>query len=68
MAVEVKTSNTFEGGVPRQLFQTNIKMLGGLGCPYSVTPDGRFLINTRVEANNSAPMTIVLNWTADLKK
>jgi len=36
---------------------------------YAVSPDGqRFLINVPVEAQTSAPITVVLNWTADLKK
>ena len=69
MAVATKTGGKFETGVPRQLLQTNIKVLGGLGYPYSVSPDGqRFLINTRIEANNLAPMTIVLNWAEGLNK
>ncbi|MFZ0062453.1 MAG: protein kinase [Pyrinomonadaceae bacterium] len=69
MAVETTTEGKFNLGVPKQLLQTNIKMIGGLGYPFSVSPDGqRFLINTRVEASNLAPMTIVLNWAEGLKK
>jgi hypothetical protein len=38
------------------------------GRPYAVALDGqRFLILAPVEANNPAPMTVVLNWAADLK-
>ena len=38
---------------------------------YDVTADGkRFLINTRaqLEEATSTPITVVLNWTAGLKK
>ncbi len=39
------------------------------GYAYDVTTDGqRFLINTIVEQKASAPITLVLNWTADLKR
>ena len=42
--------------------------LGGR-YPYDVSADGqRFLINTAPEQAVSAPITVVLNWTAGLKK
>jgi Tol biopolymer transport system component len=69
MVAETTTEGKFNPGVPKQLLQTNIKIIGGLGYPYSVSPDGkRILINTRLEANNLAAMTIVLNWAEGLKK
>ena len=47
---------------------SSLKELGG-GNSYAVTSDGqRFLINTLVEADQSSPMKIVLNWTSSLKK
>jgi serine/threonine protein kinase len=68
MAVEIKSSQPFEIGVPRQLFQTAIKNLQRSLC-YSPSKDGqRFLINTYAEVSNPAPMTVVFNWTTDLKK
>ena len=37
--------------------------------PYTVSADGqRFLVNTPLEEDNSSPVTVVLNWTAELKK
>jgi hypothetical protein len=34
-----------------------------------VSPDGqRFLVNTLTEEPTSAPITLVVNWTAALKK
>ena len=67
MSVEIKPGLALETAVPRQLFQTSIKINSG-GRPYDVRPDGaRFLIKTPAEANNPAPMTIILNWQAGLK-
>ena len=68
MSAEIRFSGKFENGVPQQLFQTNIKNSGG-GLCYGAAADGqRFLVNTFVEGDNPAPMTIVLNWTNDLKR
>jgi len=68
MSVEITTSPKFGGGVPRQLFQANMKSINQGWC-YGVTNDGqRFLVNTFVQNLNSAAMTIVLNWTTDLKQ
>ena len=33
---------------------------------YAVVPDGRFLMNAAADDATSAPITIVLNWTAGL--
>jgi len=68
MSAEIKSGAAFEIGVPRQLLQTRIKLNSGT-CPYDVTRDGsRFLIKVETEATNLAPMTVVLNWTSDLKR
>jgi eukaryotic-like serine/threonine-protein kinase len=74
MAVEVSTSPIFKAGIPRPLFQAPIWGGGTFHnvTRYDVTADGkRFLIN-RVTADAAtsapAPITIVLNWTALLKK
>jgi Tol biopolymer transport system component len=67
MAVPVKsTATTFEVGVAVPLFATRTRGY----TPYDVAPDGRFLINTATDAAtaNSAPITVVLNWAAGLKK
>jgi hypothetical protein len=72
IAVEVKTAPTFEYGPPKTLFQTQILRLAGftLVFQYDVAPDGkRFLLNNAVSGGtNSSPITVVLNWTAGLKK
>jgi hypothetical protein len=65
MAVPVKsTATTFEPGVGIPLFDTHTVGF----TPYDVAPDGRFLINTVMESGNASTITVVLNWTAGLKK
>jgi eukaryotic-like serine/threonine-protein kinase len=74
MAADVHASGSaFEVGAPKQLFRPQI--LGGLGggpnssWRYAVSRDGqRFLMNTALDQSVSAPVTVVTNWTADLKK
>ena len=69
MAVDVRgDSDKFEVGSPRALFELHGVSIGPGVAPYSVNRDGqRFLFNTLVEENSSAPMTVVENWTAALK-
>jgi Tol biopolymer transport system component len=58
----------FDVGVVKQLFATRIVTFAGF-YQYDVSADGqRFLINTTPEQSASAPITVVLNWTAGLKK
>ena len=62
-AAVTSTGDSFSVGVPQVLFDT--RMVGG----YDVTADGqRFLINQRVREDVPAPLTVVLNWTAELEK
>ena len=69
MTVEVNgSSGTFEAGIPRALFDLRINSINGFS-DYDVTADGqRFLVNTLVEQNARSPVTVVMNWTADLKR
>jgi eukaryotic-like serine/threonine-protein kinase len=58
--------SSFEVDAVKPLFQTRAT---GIRYSYDVSADGqRFLINTTPEQTSSAPITIVLNWTAGLKK
>jgi serine/threonine protein kinase len=58
--------SSFEVGAVKPLFQTRAT---GLEDRYAVSSDGqRFLINTAPEQAASAPITVVLNWAAELKK
>ena len=70
MAVEVKTAGGFEAGIPKALFPTRASMPPGLStAAYAVTADGqRFLINSEGEEAASQPATVVMNWTAGLRK
>ncbi len=65
-AVNDKGAN-FEVGAVKPLFEARF-VTGGRN-QYAVSADGqRFLINTTPEQEASAPITVVLNWTAGLKK
>jgi serine/threonine protein kinase/Tol biopolymer transport system component len=70
MAVPVKGETAFEPGVPKVLFQTRVPALTVYDRNfYDVTKDGqRFLINTLMDETVSSSITLVLNWTARLKR
>jgi Tol biopolymer transport system component len=68
MAVDVKTDSGFEAGDARALFPTRIKT-GATSREYDVSSDGeRFLVNNVISEENVAPITLVQNWTAGLKR
>jgi Tol biopolymer transport system component len=60
------TASGFEVGTPVSLFRTT-----GVSTPgysYDISPDGqRFLINS-LDEQTAAPVVLVVNWPADLKK
>nr|MDP9361650.1 protein kinase [Acidobacteriota bacterium] len=68
VAVDVSArGEEFVAGIPRVLFQTNIRRTPG--PQWDVSPDGkRFLINTVVQQTEAAPLTLVHNWETALKK
>jgi serine/threonine protein kinase len=65
-SVPIRTGTTFEKGTPVELFQvssrrTNIPQ-------YDVFPDGRsFIVNTVVTEKAATPLTLVQNWTSQVK-
>src|SRR5216684_5428148 len=64
----VKAGATIETGVPKPLFQTPLSVVFPREDQYCVTADGRrFLIGEPV-ADAAKPTTVVLNWTAGLKR
>jgi hypothetical protein len=64
MAVAVSPGPEFRVGPPTSLFQTPAGAIVGDG-----TADGkRFLLIAPVGPSTSVPFTVVLNWTAGLKK
>ena len=55
-------------GIPHPLFQVPFRRTPNPRNVFDVTADGqRFLVNTLVEGALSAPITWVLNWTAELE-
>jgi hypothetical protein len=72
MAVGVTSSSTtLEVSPPKSLFATQIKWMEiqAVAHHYAAAPDGqRFLICSATEDARSVPVTIVLNWSAALKK
>jgi len=71
MAAPVTTGANFDAGTPVALFQTNPRQPVPLFdlFAYDVTREGqRFLILTQLKQAETAPMSIVLNWTAKLNK
>ncbi len=70
MAAPVNGKGTsVEVGVVKTLFQVGAGATIGLRYRYGVSADGqRFLINRAPAQAASAPITVVLNWTAGLKK
>jgi hypothetical protein len=67
MATAVKTTPDFEAGVPAPLFDARLAV--GPGRQFDVSSDAkRFLLNRALGDEASAPITLVLNWTAELKR
>jgi Tol biopolymer transport system component len=65
------TPTTLEVGAPATLFPTRIKWMEiqAVAHHYAPAPDGqRFLISSATDEARSVPITIVLNWSAALKK
>jgi Tol biopolymer transport system component len=67
MATEVNAKGlNFEVGAVKPLFQTKPQRPGTI---YDAGRDGqRFLVNTSSAQKSSTPVTLVVHWTADLKK
>jgi len=45
-----------------------VRLPRGIDSWFDVTKDGRFLIPVQVEQAAKAPITVVINWQAGLKK
>ena len=70
MSSAVKTGGTeFQFAAPKPLFKTRMLAWMTNFHEYDVSPDGqRFLIGTLIGEPKAPPPTVILNWTADLKK
>lgn len=55
-------------GDPRLERKVAIKVLLVTIAPYAVSARRRFLLNTLIDESGSAPLTVVVNWTAELKR
>ena len=69
MAVDIEAAgDTPVVGIPQPLFQVPFSRSSFPRNVFDVTTDGqRFLVNTFVEGALGAPITWVLNWTAELE-
>ena len=78
MAVPIQLtsqSQALDAGAAMPLFQKRLAAggnitVGGFNskAQYAVAPDGRFLMNVAADEPVASPITVVLNWTAGLKK
>ena len=71
MAVPVTTGANFDAGAPVALFQATPRqpVLVYDRFVYDVSHDGqRFLINTPVKKADTRPMSVLLNWSAQINK
>ena len=67
MVVPVTLADTLRAGIVRELFPVDVADAVGSHL-YDVSPDGqRFLVNVRV-GPRIAPITVMVNWPALLKK
>jgi Tol biopolymer transport system component len=67
-SVAVDTSNGFTAGLPKPLFQARLET-GTARDRYLPTPDGsRFLVVGTLGRDAITPMTVSLNWFAELAK
>jgi Tol biopolymer transport system component len=70
MAVNVKgEGTTFVSGEPKPLFELHTPSANAAVAQFAVTADGqKFLVANTVGENSSVPITVVLNWTAEVKR
>jgi len=70
MAVTVKGGASFEAGVPQALCEMRMPYTALNNATfYNAAGDGqRFLINTPLGGTTAAPLTVVVNWMAELKR
>jgi hypothetical protein len=69
MVVDVDgTGATFQLGIPRPLFQTDVDNFDSVNR-YAVTRDGkRVLVNSSIVGGNIKPIALVTNWASEIVK
>ena len=58
-------------GPPVPLFQTHLATgsnVIGMKPQYVAAPDGRFLLNARLDYDTTPPITVVVNWVEELER
>jgi serine/threonine protein kinase len=70
MAVSLNPSTDFEAALPQPLFKIDFRRAElGWNKQYIPSNDGeRFLVNTVLAQAARTPITVVMNWSAELKK
>jgi hypothetical protein len=69
MSMPVAASPTFEVAVPQALFTIRVLLPSGARNHYAVTPDGQtFYVVSPLQGESIGATTVVVNWSADLKK
>lgn len=71
MAVAVTAGASFAADSPIALFQTHRRQPVSSEdlFSYDVSADGqRFLIATKVDETNAAPLSVLLNWASEMEK
>lgn len=70
MAVDANTNaGTFQAGIPKELFQAQVIPPWYWRNIYAPSADGqRFLMITPASEAKAAPITVVVNWAATMKK
>lgn len=69
MAARVESGASFVAGAAVPLFEFRAGNSVTSLAPYAVTGDGQhFLLNAIVETEPNAPLTVVINWAAGVKK
>jgi Tol biopolymer transport system component len=64
MELQIDGGTKLISGTPHPLFETRLPPNGR----YDITNDGRFLVPTQIESTGTLPMTVIVNWTANVKK
>jgi hypothetical protein len=68
MAAGIETAHGIHATTPRSLFNTGITVPNDYH-PFAVAHDGRrFLMPVRLNTQDFAPITVVLNWPAKLTR
>jgi len=68
MAASISLVPQLSAGSPHRLFAAGVDATA-VTREYDVSADGRrFLLNRRVEADRPLPLTVDLNWAAELKR